>query len=55
MYAVDTYGDYTLLNASDCNSPHVSTAFITPHTPNNLNFRYFYNHPYFIPLFNIIF
>jgi len=26
--------------------------FITAHTPDNYNFRFFCNHPYFISLFN---
>ena len=25
----------------DCNSPHVSTVYITPHTANNFNLQYF--------------
>ena len=35
-------------NNQDYNSPHISAIFITPRTPNNFNFLYFYCHPYFI-------
>lgn len=30
------------------NSLPVSAIYITPHTPNYFNFRYFYSHPYLL-------
>jgi hypothetical protein len=35
-------------NGLDYNSRNVSAIYITTHNPNNFNFRYFYNQPYFI-------
>jgi hypothetical protein len=39
-----------LLYTCTYNSPNVSAIhlYVTTHNPNNFNFRYFYNHPYFI-------
>ena len=37
-------------NGLSYNLPNVSSIYITTHNPNNFNFRYFYNNPYFICL-----